>query len=143
MKRSIISLIALILLLSNLLVVPASAAEPAAENTSAITPRFVNIELMSASIDVNSSGKASCYSYVDTANSTYKIYVSMSLQRYVDGYWTNVKTWNSSGTGAVTLDKSYYVTSGYYYRTAMSATVYTSGGSFVESEDITSQNDYY
>lgn len=143
MKHNGLSLIALVLLLSSILVIPASAAEPTSDNSSAVAPRFVDISLMSASIDVNSSGKASCYSYVDTANSTYKIYVSMSLQRYVDGYWTNVKTWNSSGTGDVTLDKSYYVTPGYYYRTAMAATVYTSGGSFVESEDITSQNDYY
>lgn len=143
MKRNALSLIALVLLLASILVIPASAAEPVAAPLSSVTPRFVDISLMSASIDVNSSGKASCYSYVKTANSTYKITIYMTLQRYVDGYWKDVKTWSTSGTGEVDLDKSYYVTSGYYYRTAAAATVRTSSGTFVETADIYSQNDYY
>lgn len=140
MKRSALSLITLVLLLTCFLAVPASAAE-SIEN--AVSPCFVDISMMSASIDVNSNGKAACYSYVDTANSTYTINISMSLQRYVDGYWKNVKTWTSSGTGDVTLDKSYYVSSGYYYRTGVAATVYTSSGSYVETAYCYSQNDYY
>lgn len=46
-------------------------------------------------------------------------------------------------TGEVSADKSYYITSGYYYRTAATATVYTSGGSYVESANVYSQNYYY
>ena len=46
-------------------------------------------------------------------------------------------------SGGVEMDKSWYVTSGYYYRTAATATVYTSGGSYVESVTIHSQSDYY
>lgn len=141
MKRSALSLIALVLLLTFFLAVPASAAEPAEEIT--VSPRFVDIRMMSASIDVNSSGKAACYSYVDTANSSYTIYINMSLQRYVDGGWSNVKTWSTSGTGEAELDKSYYVSSGYYYRTAVAATIYTPGGSYVETGYCYSQNDYY
>lgn len=140
MKRSALSLIALVLLLTCFLAVPASAAEPI-EN--AVSPCFVDISMMSASIDVNSSGKAACYSYVDTANSSYTIYINMSLQRYVNGGWSNVKTWSTSGTGEAELDKSYYVSSGYYYRTAVAATIYTSGGSYVETGYCYSQNDYY
>ena len=141
MKRSALSLIALVLLLTCVLAVPASAAEPAEEIT--VSPRFVDIRMISTSIDVNSSGKASCYTFVDTANSSYTINISMSLQRYKNGGWTNVKTWTTSGTGEVSLDKSYYVSSGYYYRTAVAATVYTSGGTYVETGYGYSQNDYY
>lgn len=139
MKRRILSLIALVLLLASSLTVPAAATE----EVPTVSPRYVNIMAFSASIGVNSSGKASCYSFVETANSSYTIYLNITLQRYKDGYWTPVKTWSGSGTGEVTMDKSWYVTSGYYYRTAASATVYTSGGSFVESQTIYSQSYYY
>lgn len=73
----------------------------------------------------------------------YTIYLKIELQRYKDGYWTSIKSWSGSGTGEVTMDKSWYVTSGYYYRTAATATVYTSSGSYVEMVSIHSQSDYY
>ena len=139
MKRRILSLVALILLMTSSLIMPAAAAEEA----STISPRYVNIMAFSASIGVNSSGKASCYSFVETANTSHKIYLKIELQRYKDGYWTSIKSWTGSGTGEATMDKSWYVTPGYYYRTAASATVYTSGGSYVESTSIYSQRGYY
>lgn len=143
MKRNVLSLVALVLIFSCVLAIPASAADVPVEEATTVTPRFVNISLMSASIDVTSSGKALPYSYVKTANSTYTIYLNMSLQRYVNGGWSDVKSWSTSGTGDVELDKSYYVTPGYYYRTATAATVYTSGGSYVETAYVYSQNYYY
>lgn len=139
MKRRIFSLVALMLLMTSLLSMPATAAE----DTPSISPRYVNIMAFAASIDVNSSGKASCHSFVETANTSYTIHLEMNLQRYKDGYWSNVKTWSGDGTGEKSLDKSWYVTSGYYYRTAATATVRTSGGSFVEAVTIYSQSDYY
>ena len=139
MKRRIFSLVALILLMTSMLAIPAAAAE----ETPAVTPRYVNIALMNASINVNSSGKASCYSFVETANTSYTIYLSVSLQRYINGGWSTVKNWSTSGTGETSLYKSWYVTPGYYYRTSAAATVYTSGGSFVEAVTINSQSDYY
>jgi len=139
MKRRILSLVALVLLMTSILVMPASAAE----ESPTVTPRYVNILVFTASCGVNSSGKASCYSFVETANTSYTIHLEMALQRYKDGYWSNVKTWSGDGTGEKSLDKSWYVTSGYYYRTAATATVRTSGGSFVEAVTIYSQSDYY
>ena len=139
MKRRILSLAALVLLITSMLAMPVSAADEA----PTVTPRYVNISIFTASVGVNSSGKASCYSFVETGNSTYKIHLEMNLQRYKDGYWSNVKTWSGDGTGEKSLDKSWYVTSGYYYRTAATATVRTSSGSYVESVTIYSQSDYY
>ena len=141
MKRRILSFISLVLLLSSILVVPAAAA--ASEETTSVSPRYVNIMDFYVSVGVNSSGKAACYSFVETANTSYTIYLNMGLQRYEDGYWTTVKSWSGSGTGEVTLDKSRYVTSGYYYRTGATATVYTSSGSFVEAVTVYSQSYYY
>jgi len=139
MKRRILSLVALVLLITSMLVMPATATD----ETPTVSPRYVNIALFATSIDINDNGKASCHSYVETANSTYTIYLSIGLQRYKDGAWTTIKSWSTSGTGDAELDKSYYVTSGYYYRTAATATVYTSGGSYVEMVTIHSQSDYY
>lgn len=143
MKRRILAVLSLILILTSVLALPASAAEVPVAEATAVTPRYVNIALFTASVGVNSSGKASCYSFVETANTSYTIYLDITLQRYKDGYWNNVKSWYTSGTGETELDKSWYVTPGYYYRTAASATVYTSGGSYVESTTIYSQSDYY
>lgn len=143
MKRRILAILSLVLILASVLVMPASAADAPTAATAAVTPRYVNIMGFNASIGINSSGKASCYSFVETANSSYTVYLSVSLQRYVNGGWSTVKNWSTSGTGEATLDKSWYVTSGYYYHTAATATVYTSSGSFVESQTIYSQSYYY
>lgn len=143
MKRRLVAILSLVLILASVLVMPASAADIPAAETVTVTPRYVNIMGFAASIGINSSGKASCYSYVETANSSYTIYLTLGLQRYEDGYWTTIKSWDGSGTGEVEMDKSRYVISGYYYRTAATATVYTSGGSYVEMVTIYSQSDYY
>lgn len=143
MKRRILSLLALILILSSVLAIPASADNTVGSETASVTPRYVNIHIFTASCGVNSSGKAASYAFVETANSSYTIYLNMGLQRYEDGYWKTIKTWSTSGTGEAEMDKGWYVLSGYYYRTAATATVYTSGGTYVESTDIYSQSDYY
>lgn len=139
-KRRLFSILALVLILSSLLIMPAVAAEA----EPIVTPRYVNISLFNASGEVvNSSGKAMCYTYVQTANSSYKIYVTMALQRYKNGEWSNVTSWSGSGTHYAELLKYHYITSGYYYRTAVTATVYTSGGSYVESATTYSQSYYW
>lgn len=146
-KRRIISVLCLALILCSTLVLPVSAAEPssisAASTGTTISPRYVNIIVFTSSIDINSSGKATCNSYVQTANSSHQIYLSITLQRYEDGSWKNVKTWSGYDIGIAELTKSYYIVSGYCYRTAASATVYTSGGSYVESSTIYSQSYCY
>ena len=144
MKRRTPLLILVITILSSLLLVPVHAADTVTtESETTTTPRYVNISSFYATCSVNSNGKALCYALVDTANSTYTIYLNITLQRYEDGEWSSVKTWSGSGTGVAELNKSRYVTSGHYYRTAATATVYTSGGSYVESATIYSQSDYY
>lgn len=140
MKRKLCSIISLILILSSLLILPASAADTEEEIT--VTPRYVNIALMNASGKIDSNALAYCYGYVETANTSYTINLSMSLQRYKNGEWNNVKTWTTSGTGTAEMGKYWYVTSGYYYRTGVTATVYTSGGSYVESATTYSQSYY-
>jgi len=142
MKRKLVSLVALVLLAASLLAFPAAAAEPAAAKSNAM-PRYVNVSVFTASIDITSSGKAMCYAYVKTADPNYTISMNMALQRYANGGWSTVKSWTSSGTGSVTMDKSYYITGDYYYHTAATATVWDEDGHFVEGPTIYSQSYYY
>jgi hypothetical protein len=97
-----------------------------------ITPRYVNASVFAVSLSINSSGKAMSYAYASAATYSNSVYLTITLQRYTSSGWTNVKSWSTSGTREAELDKSYYVTSGYSYRTKAVATLYTSSGSYVE-----------
>lgn len=132
MKRKLIAIVSLILVMASIMMLPVNAAE----NEISVTPRYVNISSFAASIDVTDSGLAYCYSYIDTANSTHKIYLSMGLQQYDGSSWDTIKTWSTSGTGEISYTKSRYVADGYYYRTVATATIYTSGGSYVETATV-------
>lgn len=141
MKRKFFSLVAFLLIAASMLAFPAMALE--SSEGSSITPRYVNISVFTASCSVTDSGKAQCYSYVKTADPDYTIHMNLALQRYVNGGWSTVKSWNSSGTGSVTMDKAYYVTGDYYYHTAATVTVRDENGDFVEMPTIYSQSYYY
>lgn len=146
MKRRIVALFSLLLIMCSIFTIPVCADAPELDvPEDPIEPEapYVDLALLTASIDINSSGKASCYGYAITATSTYTVYLSISLQRYKNGTWSTIKNWSTSGTWYTSLGKSYYVTAGYSYRTAVSVTVRTSGGSYVESAVIYSQSQYY
>lgn len=143
MKRRILAFLSLVALLTSALILPAGATEIPTPDADVPSLCYVDIAVLTASIGIDSKGKASCYAFVETATSSYTVYLSVSLQRYINGGWSTVKNWSTSGSGEATLDKSWYIVSGYYYRTAATATVYTAGGSFVESETVCSLNKYY
>lgn len=136
MKRKFFSLVAIMLVFTCAMALPANAVVAAETTESYATPRYVNIRSIVGNIEVSDSGIATCYGYVKTANSTYTIYLTLGLQQYNGSSWDTIKTWSTSGTGEVSYTKTRYVADGYYYRTAVSATVYTSGGSYVESTTI-------
>jgi hypothetical protein len=85
---------------------------------------------LSASVVINSDGKALCSSSA-IVSSGYTGTLTMNLQRSTDEKtWTTIHTWTASGSGALTLDKYRYVTSGYSYRVKATFSTY-SGGSLV------------
>lgn len=131
MKRKILSLVAVLLVAASILAVPASAVDTASE--PGISLCYEDVCDCYVSIGVSDSGKASCYCWARTYDSTDKIYITMSLQKYSSGVWWGVKSWSGSDSGRASLDKSYYVTKGYYYRTKAVFTVYTSDGHYIET----------
>ncbi|MGM9614426.1 MAG: hypothetical protein ACI3W7_02700 [Oscillospiraceae bacterium] len=141
MKRKAISVIAMLLLMASFLAIPAAAAgEP---TDSGISPYYNSLTTIMASISISDAGKAACNSYAKVNPTTNSVSLAMTLQRYTGGSWTYVTSWSTSGTGSVSLDKSYYITHGYYYRVKGVATVYSSSGAYVEQVTIYSDSEYY
>jgi hypothetical protein len=141
MKKKTISCIAVLLVIFSTLTMPATATDEALEPQA--ESRYVDTSIFAVSLPINSYGKTSPYSCVIAYTSSTKIYMSMALQRYSNGYWSDIRNWSSSGNGELTLSKSYYVTSGYYYRTKATASLYTSSGSFIEQITRYSEAVYY
>jgi len=147
MKNRWIAFLFLILTLCSILAVPVLAIETEPEEP--ITPidpetPYVDIDYYNCGCSINSNGRAYCSSYAETAHPSYYVYVSITLQRYKDGYWqTYAGPWSGSGTHYAGAYKYYYVVSGYYYRTSSTVTVQTSSGSFVESQHLYSASKYY
>ena len=147
MKKRICAVLSLVFILCSILAIPALTLEVDPEEpVEPIDPEapYVNIDYYNCGCSIDSNGKALCSSFASTRNATYMIYISITLQRYKDGYWqTYAGPWYGSGTHYAGAYKYYYVVSGYYYRTASSVTVQTSDGYYVESSYLNSPARYY
>ena len=147
MKNKLLAVLSLVLILCSILAVPVLALEAEPEEPlDPVDPEtpYVDISMYSCGCSINSNGRAYCSSYAETAHPDYKVYVSISLQRYKDGYWqAYAGPWSGSGTGYAGVYKYYYVVSGYYYRTSSSVTVRTADGDYVESAHLLSASKYY
>lgn len=147
MKIRLCAILSLVLILCSLLSVAVLALDVEPEEPlDPIEPvePYVDIDYYNCGCSINSSGRAYCSSYAQTAHSTYQVYVSITLQRYKDGYWQNYAgPWSSSGTHYAGAYKYYYVVSGYYYRTSSAVTVRTANGDYVESAHLNSASKYY
>ena len=133
MKKKItklgVMLLAVIMLLST---IPVSAANPE------ISPlRYDNISSMLVSLVISDKGLASCDGQITLRGGAS---VDMSKNQIT---WSDEKTWTASGSYVVTIDKDYFVVSGYYYRVKLSGTVYDSSGAYVESPLTYSSVKYY
>ena len=121
-------------------------AEREIEHTEAenllIQPMFTNISVFLNDFDITSNGKAILTSSVNARNVD-ECRISMYLQRYQNGSWTNVKHWSATESGKLCdLGKTWYVMSGYQYRMKTYAYVYQDGN-FKESTSYTSRSIVY
>lgn len=89
-------------------------------------PMYTGIAALMCDISISNNGRASCYGRaVNYAG--YSTTLRMDLKR--DG--GAIKSWTTSGSGVVTLDKDYYVLSGHSYYAVVVATVKNSSGATV------------
>ena len=95
------------------------------------------------SLTIYDKGLESCYGQIVLRGGA-SADVSLILQKSKDQTnWSEEKTWTSNGSYAVSIDKDYFVVSGYYYRVKLSGTVYDSSGAYVESPVTYSSVKYY
>lgn len=135
-KQTLVQLLSVAVVIC-LLVVVTSAATP---NGEMIQPRLSKLTSLNATLDIDASGRATCYSSARDSDRTDSVSLYMELQRSSNGSsWTTVKSWSTTGSSFVSLTQSWYVnTSGYSYRVVATASVYNSAGTFVESVTATS-----
>ncbi|MGI5985800.1 MAG: hypothetical protein ACOX7O_08130 [Oscillospiraceae bacterium] len=107
------------------------------------TPMWSNINALGAGLTINSMGKATCSASLELTNQSDTGTLYMYLQRAVDGKWTDVKSWSTSGSLYVSMAQQYYVTSGYYYRVHVVAYIYNSQGTLKEIATQESDTVYY
>ena len=112
--------------------------------TPTVQPRYQRICYFSTSLTISSSGRATCYGSVTPWDTTDIVDLTAELQRAPQGgTWTTIKTWTNSGSVSVSVDKDWYVASGYYYRVRVTADIYTADGTFVEGVTEYSLTKYY
>lgn len=61
--------------------------------------------------------------------------MTMTLQQYKDGVWSDVKAWSQDFTGAKVhaLEKGHYVPSGHRYRVVTVVQIFNSNGKVLET----------
>jgi hypothetical protein len=135
MKRTIVLLLVVLSLLST-----GTAVAADADIAGDYGIMYTGIQTLSAYLDINGSGLASCGGSVTLSNNTYKVYLTVALEQSTSGGWSTVTYWMSSGTGylGTYILQSYYVSYG-SYRVRSTATVFDSQGGFIEQATIYSQ----
>lgn len=107
---------------------------PYVSAASAISPRYIVIQSFTLDFNINAAGDAECKGSVEVRD-TSLVKLSLELQRYQNGGWTTVKTWNKTGTGIASLYTTKNVSKGYTYRLVVTGYVYSSNNIVIEREE--------
>lgn len=139
MKKRITKLGAMLLAIVMLL----SVVSVSAVNPEISLLRYDNVTRMLVSLTISDKGLASCYGEIVLRGGA-SADMSLILQKSKNQTtWSDEKTWTTNGSYIVSIDKDYFVVSGYYYRVKLSGTVYDSSGAYVESPATYSSVKYY
>lgn len=125
-----------VFLLFNVLSATALAYEPEMPPENPVDPDpYTYIATISINFDISSSGLTDDYCQVYIPDDTCTCYLYMHLQRWNQnsGEWETIKSWNTSGSDTITLEKEWYVASGYAYRLKNNIYVYDSNDLLGES----------
>lgn len=115
------------------LIVPTYASE--------IEPMADATDDFRATLSIGLGGQATCRVIANADSISNKLEIVMSLNQL--GNPNSLKTWSASGTGRLTMSKSYYVSRGYDYQVSATITVRDSGGRFIESFTVYSAIVHY
>lgn len=133
--KKLIPIICFILLFS-MVTQTALAYEPETPPENPLDPSpYTYIATISINFDISSSGLSDDYCQVYIPDNSCSCDLYMLLQRWSDslGDWETIKSWNTSGTDTITLEKEWYVAHGYTYRLKNVIYVLDSDGLLAES----------
>ena len=133
--KRIISFVCLLLLFSTLSST-ALAYDPETPVDDPLDPSpYTYIPTINVVFDISSAGLTDDYCQVYVPDDTCTCYLYMHLQRWNhdDQVWETIKSWNTSGSDTITLEKEWYVVSGYAYRLKNNIYIYDSNNLLGES----------
>lgn len=97
-----------------------------------VTTRYEIISVITASLNISTSGRADCSAYVRVP-SGYKVELTAELQQKDGSKWETIHDWEASGSNRISVSGPWYVMPGYSYRLKVTATTYDSNDNFVEA----------
>jgi len=112
--------------------------------STTVSARYKHIDMIVASLTINSSGLATCEGGVYPSDSDTNTTLIVELQKFSGGSWGKDDSWSTSGTGTNTimLSGKKYVVHG-KYRVVVTAKVYSSSGALLENESCISHEVTY
>ena len=119
-----------IFMLAALIAVTVNAnAEQISRNT--IQPRYVGVATVTADLTISTSGRANAYGKV-IVSPGYTANMTVAIHQDSSG---SIKSWSTSGSGILEINRNYYVASGHDYHVVVSVNVYNSSGRLVDTID--------
>lgn len=109
--------------------------------SNAVEPRYVGLWELSASLSISDSGKATCGGSCKIRLG-YSADLTIELEQRTGSTWETICTWTEDGAKSF-FEKTVYVVSGYDYRLTVSADVYNSSGTIIESSVVNSNQVFY
>lgn len=107
-------------------------AEPSTSVDQEVSPRYVEVSLVQASLTIDENGTATCVCDVATHRPGRTIKIQMELQQKQSSGWETIKTWNNTDTSPCSLEKEYALKKGYDYQVHVTADVYDENGNKIE-----------
>lgn len=120
-----------VLLLFSVLSPTALAIDPDTPADDPLDPSpYTYIATINIVFDISSTGLTDDYCQVYIPDTTCTATLDMYLQRWNTNTsrWETVKSWSKQGVETITLEKEWYVASGYIYRLKCAISVYDSDG---------------
>ena len=110
--------------------------------TNNIIPMYTNIANFGAALEIDSLGIATCEGILTHRLIDGSCELVMKLQKLENKSWTTISTWTEEGSTKCSIYKNKAVSRG-TYRVAVTAKIYDSSGSLVETQSVYSITDTY
>lgn len=126
---------ALCILLGTMLICTAQVAaytETGTEYSEEVSPQYMEIASVLASLSIDESGLATCHCTSSTDPVDRTITLKMELQQKQSSAWKTIKTWSVTGISPRSLTKTYAVKKGYDYQVSATVTVFDGNGNQIE-----------